>query len=102
MKRYSTNSTQIRWDGKQVYKSTIYPEVYPLNTDLLITASETDYLDTLSMKYYNDPTLWWIIANVNNLGKGRLSIPSGTQLRIPTDIVSIVNKFKQINQENQS
>lgn len=98
MKRYSTNATQTRWDGRQVYKSTIYPIVKPSNSDLLIVASETDYLDTLAFKYYKDPTLWWVIASVNNLGKGRMSIEPGTQVRIPVDILSILNDFKRLNQ----
>jgi nucleoid-associated protein YgaU len=99
MKRYSTNATQTRWDGKQVYKSTIYPVVKPSTSDLLIVASETDYLDTLAFKYYKDPTLWFIIASVNNIGKGRMSIEPGTQVRIPADILSILNDFKRLNQE---
>ena len=97
MKRYASNATQTRWDGKQVYMTTIYPPVPPSNTDLLVTAVQGDYLDTLAFKYYNDPTLWWVIANVNNLGKGRLSVPPGTQLRIPTDIATILNQFTQLN-----
>lgn len=99
MKRYATNAQQTRWDGKQVYKSTIYPPVSPAPSDILVTAQETDFLDTLAQKYYRDPTLWWIIANVNNLGKGRLSVPAGTQLRIPQDIVTILNTFKKLNSE---
>ena len=97
MKRYLDNQTQTRWDGKQVYKSTIYPPVPPQPTDILVTASDADYLDTLAYKYYKDSTLWWIIANVNHIGKGRLSVKSGTQLRIPVDIISILNQFKTLN-----
>lgn len=97
MKRYATNAQQTRWDGKQVYTSTIYPPVSPSSSDLLVTTNETDYLDTLAFKYYRDTTLWWVIANVNNLGKGRLSVPPGTQLRIPTDIITLLNTFKQLN-----
>ena len=98
MKRYASNATQTRWDGKQVYKTTIYPPVPQSSTDLMITSVQGDYLDTLAFKYYSDSTLWWIIANVNNLGKGRLGVPPGTQIRIPTDIVSVLNQFTQLNQ----
>lgn len=28
---------------------------------------ETDTLDYLALKYYNDPTLWWIIAYFNDI-----------------------------------
>lgn len=97
MKRYSTNAVQTRWDGKKVFKSTIYPSIKKSNNDILITASEGDYLDTLAQKYYKDPTLWWVIANANNIGKGRLSVLPGTQIRIPSDVISIINEFKRLN-----
>jgi hypothetical protein len=98
MNRYSNNLSGKRWDGKEVYKTTIYPPVPLSDSDIYITASETESLDTLAFKYYNDSTLWWIIANINNIGKGRLSIEPGLQLRIPTDIISVLNTFKQLNQ----
>lgn len=97
MKRYDNNATQTRWDGRVVYKSTVYPPIIPSASDLLITAAEGDYLDTLAQKYYRDSTLWWIIAVANNVGKGRLSIEPGTQLRIPFDVLTIVNKFRALN-----
>lgn len=97
MKRYSTNAKKTRWDGKEVYKSTVYPAINKSSSDLLITAGEMDSLDTLAFKYYNDPTLWWIIASVNNIGKGRLSVETGLQIRIPTNIVEIVNTFRALN-----
>jgi hypothetical protein len=97
MRRYDDITVDKRWDGKRVYKSTLYPTVPYSTTDILVIAGEGDYLDTLAFKYYKDPTLWWVIANVNNVGKGRMSVEPGTQLRIPTDISRILNDFKNIN-----
>jgi hypothetical protein len=97
MKRYSNISIQQRYDGKRVYKTTIYPPVIPADTDLQVISNESDYLDTLAYKYYGDPTLWWIIANVNNIGKGRMSVASGITLRIPVNINSIINQFNNLN-----
>jgi hypothetical protein len=97
MKRYTSTPIDTRWDGKRVYKTTSYPTIFPSYTDLQIVSNETDYLDTLAYKYYGDPTLFWIIANVNNLGKGRMSVPPGLTLRIPTDVNSIVDKFNKLN-----
>ena len=97
MKRYNNISIMPRYDGKRVYKSTIYPSVRPLITDLQIVSNEGDYLDTLAYKYYGDPTLWWIIALVNNIGKGRMSVPMGLTLRIPVNINNIINQFNQLN-----
>jgi len=48
-------------------------------------------------RYYNDVSLWWIIAVANNLGKGKLSLDINKQLRIPTDIQTILQNFTLIN-----
>jgi phage tail protein X len=97
MRRYDNIPTQARFDGKRVYKTTYYPPVPPQDTDLQIVSNEGDYLDTLAYKYYGDPTLAWIIASVNNLGKGRFSIPIGTNLRIPVDVNQIIDQFNKAN-----
>jgi len=98
MNRYSNTPTTTRWDGKQVYNSTTYPVLTPQDTDIIIITDETMHLDTLADKYYSDTSLWFIIALANSgLGNGRLSIPAGTQLRIPTNVNSILNQFKLLN-----
>lgn len=98
MRRYSNINSQIRYDGKRVYKSIIYP-IIPLSvTDIQIISNEGDYLDTLAYRYYGDPTLYFIIALANpGVGKGRFSIPSGTILRIPININSIISDFDNLN-----
>jgi nucleoid-associated protein YgaU len=97
MKRYSQIPIQNRYDGKRVYKSTIYPPIPSSQFDILVISNETDYLDTLAYKYYGDPTLYWIIANANNIGKGRMSVDPGLTLRIPTNVNDIINKFNRLN-----
>lgn len=97
MKRYSTTPVDKRWDGSRVYKTTRYPIIESQESDVIIISNEADYLDSLAYTYYNDPTLWWVIALANNLGKGRMSVPSGLQLRIPVDINSILVQFNNMN-----
>jgi hypothetical protein len=41
--------------------------------------------------------LWWIIARANNIGKGDLTVPIGTQIRIPSDYISIIDTYKNLN-----
>jgi len=43
---------------------------------------EGDRLDTLAGKFYNDSTLWWIIAAASGIGWA-LQVPPGTRLLIP-------------------
>jgi hypothetical protein len=97
MKRYESTQTKNRWDGKKVYFTTQYPVIDPQDSDIVIISNESDYLDSLSYKYYGDPTLWWIIALANNIGKARMSIPSGLQLRIPTNVNEILVNFNSLN-----
>jgi hypothetical protein len=97
MRRYNQLPITTRYDGKRVYKSIIYPPVASSTSDIHIVSNESDFLDTLAYKYYSDPSLWWVIANANNLGKGRLSVSPGLTLRIPIDISGYINEFNRIN-----
>lgn len=97
MRRYNNIPIQTRFDGKRVYKTTAYPIIYPSDTDIQIISNEGDYLDTLAYKYYGDPTLYWIIAIANNIGKGRFSITPGLTLRIPVNVNDIVDEYNRLN-----
>jgi hypothetical protein len=95
--RYQFTPVYKRWDGKNVYRTTYYPIIPESIDDTYIIASEVDYLDSLAKKYYGDESYWWIIAQANNLGKGKLSIPQGKQLRIPGNVSQILNNLKNFN-----
>lgn len=98
MNRYTQSGNNVfkRYDGKQVFRTTIYPKIPVGYDDVYITASETDYLDSLAKKFYNDETLWWVIAQANGI-KATLKAPTGQQLRIPTNINNILANFKRQN-----
>ena len=55
-----------------------------IRTELYIT-KEGDRLDRLASEYYQDGTLWWIIAAANGIGWW-LQVSSGTVLQIPLNI----------------
>lgn len=95
--RYDNIPIATRWDGKRVYKSVEYPVIIPQDSDIQVVSQETDYLDTLALKYYGDPEKYWIIARANALGKGRLSVPPGLTLRIPVDVSGIMAEFNRLN-----
>ena len=97
MNRYQFAIQDKRWDGKRVYKSLLYPKIPVAYNDIYIITNEEMTFDSLANKYYNDATLWWIIAQANNLGNGKLSIPAGLQLRIPQNIYNIIGDFKLLN-----
>lgn len=98
MNRYNQNSSSvgIRYDGKRMFKTTSYPTIPVKSTDLYVIAGEADYLDTLAKKFYKDETLWWVIAQANHI-KGTMKPMVGIQLRIPTEIGSIIAAFQRAN-----
>ena len=86
MSRYS-NAKTVR-DSKGIRKATtvIQPST-PISTeDVFIRVLTPERLDLLAYKFYQDQTLWWVIAAANGLGKGSLYVPSNTRLRIPAQI----------------
>ena len=48
-----------------------------------VTEADSRRIDLIAWKYYRDVSLWWIIAEVNNIGNPT-EIPPGTILRIPS------------------
>ena len=92
--RYTNNETKKLNDGRNVYRSRIYPEI-PLSDNDIYVASETgDRLDTLAYQYYNNSSYWWIIASANNIHNAPFGLKDGTILRIPQNYIEIVNKYK--------
>ena len=92
--RYKNNETKKLNDGRNVDRSRIYPEI-PLSDNDIYVASETgDRLDTLAYQYYENSSLWWIIASANNIHNAPFGLKDGTILRIPQNYIQIVNKFK--------
>ena len=81
----------------QTFRTTIYPEIPRDERDTYIITKDTDRLDTLAAQYYEDVTLWWIIAAANNLGKGTLVCPPALQLRIPFDEEKVIELFDNLN-----
>lgn len=96
--RYKFASNLTTSDTKRKYLgSVIYPRIKPSNDDTYIISEGGDRLDILALKYYNDQSLWWIIAIANNLNDASYSIQNGIQLRIPGNIAKILNDFDRIN-----
>ena len=87
--------------GKRYYKTTINPNIPTTNSDLILIGRLGDRLDTLSERYYGNPTYWWVIAEANGLGKASLHIPPGFRLRIPGNLGTIANLQDDINRKRK-
>ena len=91
--RYDNNLKKKLNDGRTVYRTKRYPVIPKLDSDIYIITQGGDRLDSIANHYYNDSSLWWIIASANNIHDPSFSVPEGTQLRVPTDYFKIVNEF---------
>lgn len=97
MNRY-INIPQTKIQGKVAYKTVRYPEVPLSSDDIYVYTQQGDRFDVLAKQYYQDSSLWWVIAIGNpQVTLGSLLIPSGIQLRIPAFPTNVVNTYKIIN-----
>lgn len=65
-------------------ESYIIPQIEFSENDIYIYSKVGDRLDNLAYKYYEDQSLWWVIAKANNIGKGSWLVEPGLLLRIPS------------------
>lgn len=64
-------------------ESYIIPQIQFSEDDIYIYSKVGDRLDNLAFKYYDDQSLWWVIAKANNIGKGTWILEPGQLIRIP-------------------
>lgn len=74
---------QIRTIGTEVFRTTFPTKIRPAEDDAIVTAGDADRLDSLASEHYGSPTMWYVIASVNNITDGGMHVKPGTQLRIP-------------------
>jgi len=96
MSRYSTSNIIKDEDGKQRRATTIFPTIPATTSDTFIITTSSDRLDKLANIFYEDVSLWWVIAAANGLGKGTLFVPENTTIRIPVDR-SIQENVEEVN-----
>ena len=95
--RYTYTKIKKNKDGKRVFKPTMYPRIPIRDSDVFIYPKFGDRLDNLAAKYYDDVSLWWIIAKANNLDAAHIGLEVDTQIRIPMEIEKILNKLKDLS-----
>ena len=85
MSRYK--NTKINRDTKTNtlnYATSIYKEVPESNNDIYVITQAGDRLDHLAQQFYNNSSLWWFIAHVNNINT--MNVEPGVRLRISFDL----------------
>lgn len=96
--RYDNPTILTTSQGVPYKKGKFYPNIPLSETDVYIITTVGDRLDYLAYTYYRDSEMWWVIAAANNNVTNGLLFPiPGTQLRIPTDLSSVLNLTNQFN-----
>lgn len=98
MGRYTNISDRQTALGKQYKSTTLYPDI-PLGfNDIYVYTDEGDRFDILAQTYYSDSSLWWVISIANpQFNQDSMFPPLGVQIRIPTNIGTIVNEYNLLN-----
>ena len=95
--RYKNSIVKKSKDGVRYYKPTIVPNIPIKDSDIFIFPVYGDRFDTIAQRYYNDSSLWWIIAKANELSKGQISADPLKKIRIPTEIDDILESVQKSN-----
>ena len=83
--------------GSTYYQTNIYPEIPPVNNDYYIVTTVGDRLDLIAYDFYQDSSLWWVIASANSLPGDSIYAPVGIQLRIPVNLQTVINVYNLAN-----
>tara|TARA_R110000765_G_scaffold306371_1_gene400260 strand:+ start:281 stop:598 length:318 start_codon:yes stop_codon:yes gene_type:complete len=88
-----------KYTRKEYYANAVYPEIPPTSNDIYIVTRLGDRLDILAHNYYGDRALWWVIsrANPDKVKRWSYFLDVGIQIRIPSDVTSVVSDFNEIN-----
>ena len=97
MSRYSSTPRKINKKGQRVLVSTLYPTIPLTDSDQFVYPKDGSRLDNLAFKFYNDASLWWVIAQANGLGKGRTILNPNFQIRIPGNGEKILSDYDKLN-----
>lgn len=98
MNRYQNTRVIRNSQNVSYYRTVQYPEVPLSVNDIYVISADGDRFDLLANQYYGDPTLWWIISIANpNAFQNSLYLPLEIQIRIPSDVSSIISSYNKLN-----
>ena len=85
--------------GKNIVKSTLYPNIPRSVDDFYVISRPGDRLDLLSQEFYNTPAYWWVISIANSFVKGSLYVPPNKQVRIPGNIAKVIANLEKVQED---
>ena len=98
MNRYQFIRQKKNKEGIRYKVNPIYPEIPLSADDIYIITTGGDRYDTLAQQFYNDSSLWWIIASANVSKRDGLIVEPGVQLRIPASSQQALALYSKANE----
>jgi hypothetical protein len=71
-------------DDVEFWDTLVLPDPVSRQDDIIHVVSQTDRIDLIADRYYQDAGLWWVIAWANNLDILPTDLNEGAQIRIPS------------------
>lgn len=84
---YFSRYTSYPYYYHNIDKKYIYGTPTQLNktiTYMIYKVKKNDTLDSIALNYYNNPTLFWAIADFNSIQDPYIKLTVGQELKIPT------------------
>lgn len=86
-------------EGRRFITNPIYPEIPLSGQDTYLITRAGDRFDKFAQEFYNDSSLWWIIASANPQAFSGGLIPKiGIQIRVPVNPTRILDRFRTFNE----
>jgi len=97
--RYQNTQKKSTLDGKRYYRESFIPNIIEDEGDIYFITQPGDRLDLLAYEFYNDVSLWWVLAASNPIATRRDSymVKAGQQFRIPANPTDIIEQYSQFN-----
>ena len=97
--RYQDIQKKTTANGKRYYRESFIPHIKEEEGDIYFITQPGDRLDLLAYEFYNDVSLWWVLATANPITTRRDSymVKAGQQFRIPANPTDIIEQYNQLN-----
>lgn len=88
-------------NNKIYYAPMLIPSISKSADDIYIKVTHGTRLDVIAEKIYNDSSLWWLIAHMNNLDLHNYSVSDELVLRLvnPIKISQVLSKIQNAQQD---
>ena len=68
-----------------------------MHSDVFIYPKALERCEHIAWRFYGDQSLWWVIAQANNIFDGSIYLNSDKQIRVPQNIGSILIDLESEN-----